>query len=153
MTTTVARNRLKKHGKTGNWRFKMLMEAALPNSGVKADDVAKVWPKAKKGDYSFLQGNPNRTLEAEMTRTARAESGTERHRILKDYAVNADNLPKTLSGSNGFNEDGDILEARLDDAIPRMLFAAADPENVDTLFREQLLEVVMEGRELRKVAR
>ena len=153
MTTTLARNRLKKHGRHGNWRFKMLMEAALPNSGVKADDVAKVWPKAKKGDYSFLQGNPNRTLEAEMTRTARAESGTERHRILKDYAVNADNLPKTLSGSNGFNEDGDIIEARLDDAIPRMLFAAADPENVDTLFREQLLEVVMEGRELRKVAR
>ena len=153
MTTTLARNRLEKHGRTGNWRFKMLMEAALPNSGVSAQEVAKVWPKAKKGDYGFLQGHPNRTLESEMTRTARAESGTDRHRILKDYALEADNLPKTLSGSKGFNEDGDVIEARLDDAIPRMLFAAADPENVDTLFREQLLEVVMEGRELRKVAR
>jgi len=34
-----------------------------------------------------------------------------------------------------------------------MLFASADPEEVDTLFREQLLEVIMEGREFRKVAR
>jgi hypothetical protein len=34
-----------------------------------------------------------------------------------------------------------------------MLFATSDPEEVDTLFREQLLEVVMDGRQLRKVAR
>ncbi|QAS68852.1 HK97 gp5-like major capsid protein [Haloferax tailed virus 1] len=132
----------------------MLMEAALPGSDVSAREVAKVWPGAKKGDYSFLQGNQSRSLEAEMTRTARAEAGTDRHRALKDYAVDADNLPKTLSaGSKHLTEDGDVIEARLDDAIPRMLFAASDPEYVDTLFREQLLEVVMEGRELRKVAR
>jgi len=133
----------------------MLMEAALPNSDVTAKEVASVWPGAKKGDYSFLQGNQSRTLEAEMTRTARAEAGSERHRALSDYALNADStkLPKSLSGSNHISEEGDVIEARLDDAIPRMLFAASDPEYVDTLFREQLLEVVMEGRELRKVAR
>lgn len=155
MTRTLARNKLKKHGREGNWRFKMLMEAALPGSDVTAEDVASVWPGAKKGDYSFLQGNTQRSLEAEMTRTARAEAGSERHRALKDYALNADSsaLPKTLSSPKHMSEDGDVIEARLDDAIPRMLFAASDPEYVDTLFREQLLEVVMEGRELRKVAR
>jgi hypothetical protein len=153
MTTTLARNRLKKHGKSGNWRFKMLMEAALPNSDVSATEVAKVWPGQNKGDYSFLQGNATRSLEAEMTRTARAEAGEDRHRLLKDYAVDADNLPKTLSANSHINEDGDVIEARLDDAIPRMLFATSDPEEVDTLFREQLLEVVMDGRQLRKVAR
>jgi hypothetical protein len=153
MTTTLARNRLKKHGKSGNWRFKMLMEAALPNSDVSATEVAKVWPGQNKGDYSFLQANPTRSLEAEMTRTARAEAGEDRHRLLKDYAVDADNLPKTLSANSHISEDGDVIEARLDDAIPRMLFATSDPEEVDTLFREQLLEVVMDGRQLRKVAR
>jgi hypothetical protein len=131
----------------------MLMEAALPGSGVTANEVADVWPGANKGDYSFLSGT-GRSLEAEMTRTARAESGEERYRALKDYAVNADNLPKHLSNRGGHIEESDgTVEARLDDAIPRMLFASSDPENVDTLFREQLLEVVMEGRQLRKVAR
>ena len=155
MSTAHARNKLKRYGRQGNWRFKMLMEAALPNSDVSATEVAKVWPGAKKGDYSFLQGNPNRTLEAEMTRTARAEAGSERHRTLKDYAVDVDGskLPKTLKSSKRLEEDGDVIEARLDDAIPRMLFATSDPEEVDTLFREQLLEVIMEGRQLRKVAR
>jgi len=155
MSTEAARNKLQQHGKSGNWRFKMLMEAGLRNSDVTAKEVAKVWPGGNKGDYSFLQGNPNRTLEAEMSRTARAEAGTDRHRTLKDYALNADStaLPKTLKSSKHLEEDGDVIEARLDDAIPRMLFATSDPEEVDTLFREQLLEVIMEGRELRKVAR
>jgi len=155
MSRTLARNRLRQHGRTGNWRFKMLMEAALPGSDVTAEEVASVWPGANKGDYSFLQGNPTRSLEAEMTRTTRAEAGSERHRELHDYALNAEQsaLPKTLKSSKRINEDGDVIEARLDDAIPRMLFAASDPEYVDTLFREQLLDVVMDGRELRKMAR
>jgi len=155
MSATLARNRLKRHGDTGNWRFKMLMEAALPNSGVSAEEVARAWPGANKGDYAFLQDHESRSLEAEMTRTARAERGEERHRVLKDYALDADStdLPKHLQSSKHMSDDGDVVEARLDDAIPRMLFAASDPEEVDTLFREQLLEVVMEGRELRKVAR
>lgn len=153
MSVANARNQLRQHGQTGNWRFKGLMLAALPSADVSAEDMAKAWPKAKKGDYDFLQGHENRTLEAEMTRTTRAESGTERHRVLKDYAVNADNLPKMLSSSKHLEEDGGTIEARLDTAIPRMLFAASESEKVNTLFREQLLEVIQEGRQFNKVAR
>jgi hypothetical protein len=141
------------YGQQGNWRFKGLLLAALDGSGVSSEDVAKAWPKANKGDYRFLQANDSRNIESEMNRTARAEAGTKRYRTLKDYAANADNLPKTLSGSNHINVEDDRIDARLDDAIPRMLFAASDHEEVDQLFREQLLEVIQEGREFVKVAR
>lgn len=153
MSVTQARKRLHNYGESGNWRFKALLDAALPNSPVSAEDVAKAWPKAKKGDYAFIQDHPDRTLEGEMNRTARADAGTERHRILKQYALGADNLPKTLAADKHLTDNGDSIEARLDSAIPKMLFAASDREELDTLFREQLLEVVQEGRELRKVAR
>lgn len=155
MSATKARNLLHQYGEQGNWRFKGLYLAALENSGVSSEDMAKAWPKAKKGDYRFLQANEDRSLEAEMNRTTVGEAGTERYRTLKDYAVNVEKsqLPKHLSGSNHI-EDGDgMIEARLDDAIPRMLFAASDHEEVNQLFREQLYEVVQEGREIVKVAR
>lgn len=153
MSVLEARRMLHQFGQTGNWRFKGLLLAALPNSGVSAEDMAKAWPKAKKGDYRFLQANPDRDIETELSRTTHAESGTERHRVLSDYAVNAEGLPKQLSGSNHMEDHGDSVEARLDSAIPRMLFASADPEEVDVLFREQLYDVVQEGREFAKVAR
>jgi len=153
MSVNKARRMLHQHGQSGNWRFKGLLMAGLDDIPVSAEDVARAWPKAKKGDYSFLQGHENRTLESEMSRTAQAYSGTERYRTLKDYAVNADNLPKTLSSAKHMEDNGDTVEARLDDAIPRMLFASADPEEIDTLFREQLLETVQEGREFSKVFR
>ena len=152
MTVQQARRLLHKHGRSGNWRFKGLMLAALPGSDVSAQDVAKAWPKAKKGDYRFLSGHSERDLETEMARTVVGEQGTDRHRLLSDYVKDAD-TPKHLgSASVEETEDGQI-QARLDDAIPRMLFAGSSPEEVDTLFREQLLETVMEGAERRKVAR
>lgn len=153
MSVQQARRMLHQHGETGNWRFKGLLLAGLRGSPVSSTDVAKAWPGQNKSDYRFLQDHPDRSLEAEMNRTAVAESGTERYRTLKDYAANASNLPKRLSGSSHIKENDGQIEARLDDAIPRMLFAAADQEEIDQLFREQLLEVIMEGREFRKVAR
>jgi hypothetical protein len=153
MSVHKARRLLHKHGEQGNWRFKGLLLAGLDGTGVSAEDVAKAWPGAKKGDYAFLQGREDRQLEAEMSRTTRAEAGTDRYRALSDFAVNVNNLPKQLSSAKHLEEGEGTIEARLDDAIPRMLFASADPEEVDILFREQLLETVMEGREFRKVAR
>lgn len=153
MSVHTARRLLHKHGQDGNWRFKGLLLAALDGSGVSAKEVAKAWPKAKKGDYRFLQAHESRDIETELNRTTVGEKGTKRYRTLKDFAVNADNLPKQLSGSNHINENDEQIQARLDDAIPRMLFAASDHEEVDQLFREQLLEVIQEGREFVKVAR
>jgi len=152
MTVQSARRKLHQHGKEGNWRFKGLLLAALDRD-ISPEDMAKAWPGAKKGDYRFLQSHEDRNLEAEMNRTTVGEVGTERHRTLKQYAVNADNLPKHLSGSNHIKENDGMIEARLDDAIPRMLFAASDHEEVNQLFREQLYEVIQEGREFSKVAR
>ena len=153
MSVNKARRMLHQHGKSGNWRLKGLLMAGLEDIPVSAEDVARAWPGQNKGDYSFLQQHDNRTLESEMSRTAQAFAGTDRYRVLSDYAVNADGLPKTLKTSNLMEDNGDSVEARLDDAIPRMLFASSDPEEIDTLFREQLLETVQEGREFSKVFR
>jgi hypothetical protein len=151
MTVNAAKKKLHKYGKEGNWRFKGLMLAALDRD-VTAEDVAKAWPGRNKGDYRFLAEHPNRDIEMEMQRTAVAEPGEERHRLLHDYAVDAD-VPKRLSAtSGGIEEKGEAIEARVDDAIPRMLFASSSNEQVNTLFREQLLETVMEGAERRKIA-
>lgn len=152
MSVTQARNLIHEHGKTGNWRFKGLLLAGLRGSPVSAQDVAKAWPSSQKSDYRFLAQNDTRDPEYEMKRTTVAESGTERYRTLQDFAVNAD-VPKRLSGADHITAEDEKIEARLDDAIPRMLFAASDQEEIDQLFREQLLEVIQEGREFRKVAR
>jgi hypothetical protein len=153
MSVNKARRMLNQHGKSGNWRLKGLLMAGLDDIPVTAEDVARAWPKAKKGDYPFLQEHDSRTLEDEMSRTTQAFAGTDRYRVLKDYAVNADNLPKQLSSAKHLEEEDGRVSARLDDAIPRMLFASSDPEEIDVLFREQLLETVQEGREFSKVFR
>src|SRR6056297_1838032 len=153
MSVTQARKRLHSYGDSGNWRFKALIDAALETTPVTAKDMARAWPGANKGDYRFLQDHDSRDPDVELSRATWADSGTERHRMLKDYALGADNLPKQLSSSKHLTDNGDSIEARLDSAIPKMLFAASDREELDTLFREQLLEVVQEGQKLRKVAR
>jgi hypothetical protein len=152
MTVASARRKLQTHGKTGNFRFKGLLLAALDRDN-STEDYAKAWPTANKSDYRFLANNEERSIEMERNRTTVGEQGTDRYRTLKDYAINADNLPKRLSGSKHLSDEDGKIEARLDDAIPRMLFAASDQEEIDTLFREQLLETVMAGAERRKIAR
>lgn len=142
-TKLEAQRKLHRHGQEGNWRFKGLLLAALPNNGISSDDVAKAWPDpGKKSDYRFLSHNPTRDPEADRTRRVIGEKGTDRHRLLSDYA---EEETKELG-------DG-TLGADLDSAIKRTLFSASTHEEVDTLFREQLLETIMEGAAPRKVAR
>jgi len=95
-TTTDARRRLHKFGSRGNWRFKGLMLAALPSTGVSMNDVAKAWPKSgKPSDYRFLSGNPRYDPQAESERRIVQDPGDTHHKILKQYA-DEDGLPKTL---------------------------------------------------------
>lgn len=152
MSVRKARRMLHQHGQDGNWRFKGLLLAGLPGSDVSAEDVAKAWPKANKGDYRFLAGHEERDPETELQRTVVGDPGEERHRLLSDYVKDAD-APKHLGSANIEETNDGQIQARLDDAIPRMLFAASSQEEVDTLFREQLLETVMAGAERRKIAR
>lgn len=141
MTRLDAQRKLRQHGQTGNWRFKGLLLAALDGSGVSASDMAKAWPKTKS-DYRFLQANETRDADEERERMFLAEDGSPEGHLLTEYAGDATEEV----------EDG-IHQARADDAIRHMLFAASTPEELDVLFREQLADVVAEGAQRRQQAR
>jgi hypothetical protein len=141
MTRLKAQRKLRQHGQTGNWRFKGLLLASLPESGVSRKDVAKAWP-TKPTEYRFLQDNPLYDQERETQRSAIVEEGSEEYHMLSDFA--SDELTELNEG---------VHEAHLDSAIQHTLFAAATPEEVDTLFRDQIADVVAEGARRRQMAR
>lgn len=142
MTRLKAQRKLHKHGKQGNWRFKGLLLAALPEAGVTKEDVAKAWP-TKPGDYRFLQQNPAYDHRRAGQEQMAAEQDSEQHRFLSDYAGDA----------VAEHEDKELVTAPKDQAIQNALFAAATVEEVDTLFRDQLADVVAEGAQRRQAAR
>ena len=155
MTTKLdARRTLGQHAQGGNWRFKGLLLAGMERGGSRKD-YARAWPSSKdSSSYRILSRHPNRDPEAEANRTVVAEQGSERHRILSDFAGDNADVGKTLGAAKPKEiEGGKALAAPLDDAIKRMLFASSTNEEVDTLFREQLLETVMEGSRRRQIAR
>jgi hypothetical protein len=154
MSRLKAKRKLHDHGQTGNWRFKGLMLAAL-DPDVTPTDVAKAWPNPdKSSDYRFLGMHNDRDPEAEQNRKWVAERGEDKHRLLSDYAQDpGTNAPKHLS-DDPTKELGDgTLGSHVDKAVPRMLFAASEFEEVDTLFREFLGETVREGARQAQVAR
>ena len=155
MTTKLdARRTLSQHAQGGNWRFKGLLLAGMER-GASREDYARAWPSSKdSSSYRILSRHPNRDIESEKNRTVVAEKGSDRHRVLSDYAGDNADVSKTLAASKPKEiEGGKALAAPLDDAIKRMLFASSTNEEVDTLFREQLLETVMEGSRRRQIAR
>lgn len=141
MTRLKAQRLLREHGQDGNWRFKGLLLAALPDAPVSQRDVAKAWP-TKPSEYRFLQKNERYDPEREHERHAVVEEGSDEHHMLADYA--GDELTELAE---------DVHEAHLDSAIQHMLFAAATVEEVDTLFRDQIADVVAEGAQRRQMAR
>jgi len=141
MTRLKAQRLLRNHGQDGNWRFKGLLLATLPGSPVSKDDVAKAWP-TKRSEYQFLQANPTYDAEVEAKRTATVEEGSEEYHMLSDFA--GDDLEAV---------NDDVHEAHLDSAIQHTLFAAATPEEIDVLFRDQIADVVAEGAQRRQMAR
>jgi len=153
-TSLDARRTLSQHAQGGNWRFKGLLLAGMER-GASREDYAKAWPSSKdSGSYRILNRHPNRDAETEANRTVVAEKGSERYRLLNDYAGDDNAVSKTLSAAKPKEIDGGrALGAPLDDSIKRMLFASSTNEEVDTLFREQLLETIMEGSRRRQIAR
>ena len=153
MSKLDAERLLAKHGRDGNWRFKGLLLAHLPGSDVSRTDMAKAWPNpGQKGDYRFLRQNSNHDADTAMTETVVAEEGEDAYRALS--VAREAKTPKHLSASSIERDDSTrALGGRLDDVIKRTLFAGSTPEEVDTLFRDQLLETVLAGAERRKVAR
>ena len=153
-TSLDARRTLSQHAQGGNWRFKGLLLAGMER-GASREDYAKAWPSSKdSSSYRILNRHPERDAETEQNRTIVAERGTERHRLLSDYAGDDSRVSKTLAAAKPEEIDGGkALGAPLDDSIKRMLFASSTNEEVDTLFREQLLETIMEGSRRRQIAR
>mgnify|MGYP000568356580 CR=1 FL=1 len=154
-TSLDARRHLSQHAQGGNWRLKGLLLAGM-EQGASREDYARAWPSSKdNSSYRILSRHPTRSADEEKQRTIVAEQGSERHRVLSDYA--GDNLGqggKALAAAKPDEIDGGkALGAPLDDSIKRMLFASSTNEEVDVLFREQLLETVMEGSRRRQIAR
>lgn len=153
MSVIEARQKLHDSGKHGNWRFKGLLLAALDGSGVSREDVAKAWPQSgHPSSYRFLSENPKYDPEVEANRKIVASPGEEHHRILREFSGES-GLPKTLGASKPKKLEGDSLGSGVDDMIKRALFATSVPEEVDVLFREQLLDVVIDGAQKRQIAR
>jgi len=152
-SVTEARQKLHKAGENGNWRFKGLLLAALDGSGVAREDIAKAWPSSgHPSQYRFLADNAKYDPEFEANRRIVATAGEEHHRILREFS-NESGLPKTLGAKKPKQLEGDTLGSGVDDMIKRALFATAVPEEVDVLFREQLLDVVIDGASKRQIAR
>ena len=141
MSRLKAQRALRDHGQDGNWRFKALLLATLPGSEHSMDDVAKAWP-TKPSEYRFLQRNERYDPEQESERHAVVGEGSEEYHMLSDYA--GDTLDEVNDG---------VHEAHLDSAIQHKLFAASPVEEVDTLFRDQIADVVAEGAQRRQMAR
>lgn len=155
MTTKLdARRELSQHAQDGNWRFKGLLLAGMSNN-LSREDVARAWPSAQsQSDYRILNRS-NRDPEREAERKVLAEPGTDRYRALEKHA-DGNAMPgdaRTLQAAEPKELSDGTLAAPLDDTIKRMLFASSTNEEVDILFREQLLETVMEGSRRNQIAR
>jgi len=150
MSVTDAKRTLQHHGKKGNWRFKGLMSAALSGD---MDSYAKAWPKSgQPSSYRFLARNPQYEAETEANRRLAVDEDDAEYRVLSEYA-SEDGMDKTLGAAKPKELGNGVLGSGVDDAISRALFAASTPEEVDVLFRNQLLDVVMAGAERRQIAR
>lgn len=137
-----ARKLLHQYGKTGNWRFKGLLLAALSDTPVSLQDVAEAWP-TKRGEYRFLQHNPDYDAEHCLQEQYVAEEDTPEHHMLTQYAGDVVDEHDRLALASG----------RKDEVIQHCLFAAATVEEVDTLFRDQLADVVADGAQRAQQAR
>lgn len=156
MTVQQAKAKVAQHMSSGgNWRFKSLLEAALPGSDVTPREMAKAWPDpGTKSDYRFL-AQAGKDIETEMSHKMYGERGDATYRQLEAAkSVSKKAGDKTLSeGDITEIHGGKALGAYTDHVAKRMLFAGADREEVDVLFRNQLEAVVAEGAQTRQIAR
>ena len=151
-TSLDARRMLSQHSQDGNWRLKGLLLAGM-QEGASREDYARAWPSSKdSSSYRILSRHNQRDAETERNRTVVAEKGSERYRALSDHASGS--TGRTLAAAKPEEiDDGRALGMPLDDGIKRMLFSTSTNEEVDILFREQLLETIMEGSRRRQIAR
>jgi len=142
-TSTRAKRQLRNFARNGgNWRLKGLFLAGLPTTKVSAEDVAKAWP-THKSDYRFLDSETKNHEFFGPDRYLSLEEDSEDFRRLSDATKNSD------------WDDGamDTKEIHLDRAIQRSLAFGDSIEEFDTLWRDQLLDTVIQGARKNQVAR
>jgi hypothetical protein len=132
----------------GNWRLKGLFLAGLPTTKVSAKDVAKVWPSGNKTDYRFLSRDYEDHRYYAPDRHLSLEEGSEDYRQLSDATQKSD--WETEGIGSGSDKVGTI---HMDKAIKRALAFDDSIEEFDTLWREQLLDTVIQGAQKNQVAR
>jgi hypothetical protein len=144
MSATEARKELSKLAKTdGNWRLAGLY-LAHPDvpSGVSEKDLAKAWP-TNKSDYRMLGADSRQSEITAPDKKYCLSEGSRTYRELSDATKNSD------------FDDGPFGEKIIhsDRAIKRALAYEDSIANLDTLFRKEIRETVIEGARKQQIAR
>jgi hypothetical protein len=138
-----AKRQLRSFGRNGgNWRLKGLFLAGLPTTRVSGSDVARAWPTTKS-DYRFLSGDIKNHDFYGPDRHLSVPENSEDYRRLSDATKNSD-WDDGVAGTK---------EIHLDRAIQRTLAFEDSIEEFDTLWRDQLLDTVIQGAQKNQVAR
>lgn len=131
---------------TPNWRFKGLLLAGMDTgqaAHVSMEDVAKAWPQ-HESDFRFLSEAQKNHPSYRPHASVWVEEDTEEHHFLADVCEADSSLEEYRDG---------LYTGSIDNVIQHALFAQATPDEVDTLFREQLFDTVIEGARQRQIAR
>jgi len=142
-TSTRAKRQLRNFARNGgNWRLKGLFLAGLPTTKVSPKDVARAWP-THKSDYRFLSAETKNDDFYGPERYLSLPEESEGYRRLSDATKNGD------------WDDGPLetKEIHLDRAIKRSLAFGDSIEEFDTLWRDQLLDTVIQGAQKNQIAR
>lgn len=126
----------------GNWRLKGLFLAGLHSTRVSEDDVAKAWP-INSSDYRALsESNRNHPAYSPEQHLSMPEH-SEGYRMLSDATKESD------------WDEGPLGQPVIhrDRAIKRALAFSDTIEELDTLWRKELLDTVIAGARKRQVAR
>lgn len=129
----------------GNWRFKGLMAAAIGGPAAERE-LAEAWPGGNSSDYKFLSSEQrqNPRTAADLSYNPKWSEGGSDSRTMSAAKDNLDSADaRTLEEGGGVSTDKIIKRTLLNDSITEL----------DTLFREQLLDTVIMGAEPRKIAR
>jgi len=142
-TATQAKRKLHSLARNGgNWRLKGMYLAELPKTEFSPSDVAKAWP-TNKSEYRFLGDGQQGHMSYAPDRTITVDEDSEDYRRLSDATKNAE-----------WNDAGDGAKSiHLDKALKRCLAYGETNEEFNTLWREQLMDTVIEGSRKKQVAR
>lgn len=127
-------------GEAGNWRFKGLLLAALTDD---AEAVGEAWPTSDRWLSAHYKNHPGATMDRELSLASRPEGSAERTLARETFGKDAVEAGETVPIDKYIKRSLTSGRALLSDSATEL----------DTLWREQLLETVIMGAEPVKMAR